>query len=154
MKNFLIRRLAVINIIKLTKGLMSRYIDDLISEVQSFQYQDWTKENYLKDLPNKWEYSIISLSNREIGGFSINSEKNDVFYIHFFYIFQKYRNSKLGSKMIEYCIRTAKEQKKRSVSLKCHRDNVGAINFYFKNKFYILEIDPKNNLYLMERRIY
>ena len=144
----------MINITKLTKKLMSQYIDDFISEVQSFQYQDWTKENYLRDLPNKWEYSIISFCNHEIGGFSINSEKNDVFYIHFFYIFQKYRNSKLGSKIIESCVKTAKAKKKRTIWLKCHRDNIGAINFYFKKKFYILDCDPNNNLFLMERRIY
>lgn len=135
-----------------TKELLNEYISEIIIEVKDFRFEYWEEENYKRELKDKWKLSTAVFVDGLLAGFSFNSNKNEVFHIHFFYIFKKYRNKRLGASMVNYCAKTSLENNIETMQLKCHKDNFKALNFYFENGFHIKKIDENDgNLYLMEK---
>jgi ribosomal protein S18 acetylase RimI-like enzyme len=136
----------------LTKELLTEHLAEIINEVKDFSYEHWQEENYTRELADKWKLSTAVFVNGGLAGFSVNSNKNAVFHIHFFHIFKKYRNKKIGELLINLCAKTSLENNIKTMQLKCHKDNFKALNFFFNNGFHIKKIDEnKNNLYLMEK---
>jgi ribosomal protein S18 acetylase RimI-like enzyme len=124
-----------------SKEEISKNIDLLLNETKSFKFETWGKENFLMDLPGKWELSIVAKSAGEIIGFSFNSKKEQAMHIHYFYIFQTYRNSKLGVLMLQKCTEIARQYKLPVIALKCNISNFRALNFYMKNDFVITSLE-------------
>lgn len=141
-------------IITLTQDLMSKYMTEVIREVEGFEYLNWTEENYLKDLPEKWKYSLAVLTNENICAFSINSRKSGIYYIHFFYVFEKFRNKGIGKKLLKACENLSNSESIRKLQLKCPKDNLRARKFYLENGYYMAGNDEKkDNYYLLEKKI-
>ena len=137
-----------------TKEILKKYIDAIIRDTSDFEYNNWKEENFLLDLPDKWEFSIALFDGSSITGFSINSRKSDVFYMHFFYILKKYRKSKAGEGLLNACENKAAENKLQIVRLKCNKNNFAALNFYLKNGYAINKTDlHDSNLYLLEKKL-
>lgn len=140
--------------VTLTKEILNTYIDVIIDDTINFEYNNWEKENFFFDLPDKWELSIAILNSNSICGFSINSRKSDIFYIHFFYILKKFRNAKMGAGLLSECEKKAKETNLNAVQLKCNKNNSGAMNFYLRNGFVYIKSDPyEKALYYLEKKI-
>ena len=140
-------------IITLTQDLMNKYMAEVIREVEGFEYMNWTKENYLKDLPEKWKYSLLVLTNDNICAFSVNSRKPGIYYIHFFYVFKKFRNKGIGKKLLKACENLSQSESIKKLQLKCHKNNINARKFYLENGYYIAGNDEKKNNYLLEKKI-
>ena len=124
-----------------TKNEITEIIDLLLNETHSFKFEKWERDNYLMDLPRKWELSIVAKSSGQVAGFSFNSEKKQVMHIHYFYVFQTYRDSKLGISMLQKCTELAKQYKMAKISLKCNIHNFRALKFYIKNDFLIERLE-------------
>ncbi len=144
----------MLQITDLTKELLKKHLAELMNEAKGFDYINWTEENYLKELPDKWHYSMAAFIDNSICGFSINSNKFGTFYIHFFYIFRDYRNMGIGKKLLERCESICSNNGLNILHLKCHKDNSEAIKFYSKHGFEISCVDTNNsNLYVMEKNL-
>ena len=126
-----------------SKKEISENIDLLLSETKSFNFETWDKENFLLDLPCKWELSVVAKNYGEILGFSFNSQKGQAMHIHFFYVFQTQRNNQTGLLMLKKCIRLAQGYKLSKITLKCNIGNYRALKFYVKNDFDIESLEGK-----------
>lgn len=135
-----------------TRKLLKDHLNEIIKEVKGFEFNDWHEENFLRDMPDKWKFSIAVFAEKSLAGFSFNSKKVNVFYIHFFYIFKDYRNTGIGKSLMDVCINTTLKNNLKIMQLICHEDNTDALEFYYKNKFYVKGITERNgSLYLMEK---
>jgi ribosomal protein S18 acetylase RimI-like enzyme len=108
-----------------------------LNETRSFRFENWGIDNFLMDLPREWELSIVAKSDKEIAGFSFNSEKEQAMHVHYFYVFQAFRNSKLGILMLQKCTDLARQYKFQKITLKCNIHNYKALKFYIKYDFVI-----------------
>ncbi|MCX6250380.1 MAG: N-acetyltransferase [Bacteroidetes bacterium] len=143
----------MIRICQLTKLELDRMLPLFLEQTRGFEYNNWTRENFLSDLPDKWLLSIFAESDRKTAGFSINSHKEDALHIHYFFVFKEYRKLFLGNKMLDHCVKIAKENDLSRLTLKCNFENYKAVNFYFRNGFHIEDMIPDKKLYLMVRNI-
>jgi ribosomal protein S18 acetylase RimI-like enzyme len=124
-----------------TKKEIDENIGLLLNETQSFKFETWNKDNFLMDLPLKWELSIVAKNGNEIIGFSFNSLKEGAMHIHYFYIFQTYRNNKIGELMLKKCLDLVRQYKLPMITLKCNISNYKALKFYLKNDFSIASLE-------------
>lgn len=138
-------------LITTTKKEITENIDLLLNETRYFKFETWNKDNFLMDLPRKWELSIVAKSRGQITGFSFNSEKEKAMHIHYFYVFQSCRNSKLGVSMLQKCTDLARQYKYPIITLKCNIANYMALKFYIKNDFAIASLEGE--YYHMYRNI-
>ena len=76
----------MIEIIRITKLDLIKELKIILKETKSFKFENWGADNYLNDLPHKWDFSIFSKLKGELAGFSINSKKLNSLYIHYFFV--------------------------------------------------------------------
>lgn len=115
----------------------------------------WTLENYLYELPLKWELSEAYILNKQIAGFNIASHKQDHFYIHRIVVSKKYHNRGIGKALIFSLINKAKSNNIKSISLKVAIHNTKAFNFYLKLGFKKVDetqnyADPRISSYILQ----
>lgn len=136
------------SILKLTKGMISERISELI-EIDKVINTDerWQYDNFVIDLDAKWDNSYVFFENSEIAGYIICSIKNKGhLYIHRFAIKKEYQNRGIGSKLINETIKNADIEIKY-LTLKVRIDNIIAKRFYEKNKFRNIGLVGNNNIY-------
>ena len=92
-----------------------------------------------KQMNNGHEFTFAYVDNKPAGYISINHEKNGEYFLNKFYILKRYRNHKIGEKLLKY-----REDKLASdlkiMRLFVYRENFKSINFYFKTGFIIEKI--------------
>lgn len=118
----------------LTLGRMEleRYIDALIQI--SADVSPWTKENFLVDLPKKWEASFVAMYDEPVGYVILSQKQEGALHIHQFMVAPAMRGSGVGEAMIV-------EAKRRSLlfgghlSLKVADSAAGAQRFYRRHAF-------------------
>lgn len=123
----------------------------LMKGTESFSFESWIEENFLRDLKNKWELSLLVKLKNRIIGFSINSEVNNSLYIHYFFIFEEFRSKRVGNILLDNCIKLAKSRDFDAITLKCNILNFSAIKFYIKNEFTITSLEK--DYYVMQRKL-
>lgn len=126
-----------------TSELIYQYGEDLMRMERNSQLsQIWELENYLSDLPKKWEFSTFLLLNNQLAGVAVISEKTPYScHLHRFIIDERVRGRGVGSHFI---VKLKNKVKKthRFFTLMVPIDNVKASNFYENNGFYpILQQD-------------
>lgn len=147
-------REQMVKLIPMTRDFLRNNLAYIMQEVRDFEFIDWGERNFLRDFPDKWKLSIAALNDGDLCGFSINSSKEGIFYIHFFYIFDKYRSFGIGKKLIGGCEKFASNNGMREIQLRCHKDNIKALNFYFQNGFRIKEVDARMQAqYILEKNL-
>lgn len=142
----------MLQITTLTEDLLDKHISDILTETKDFGFNNWNRENFYISLPDKWNLSIAILYNQVFVGFSINSRKQDIFYIHFFYIFKNHRNSNKGFFMLKECEKRAIDYGLKLVQLKCQFENKAALNFYLKHGFSITGKMAGHIYHLLEKK--
>jgi len=89
----------------------------------------WNEGHLLRDLPEKFELSLVAFNHLEIIGFIIASKKNDGAHIHKFMVAKRFQGKGIGSLMQQHF----DEKIKKScvtVSLTVVSTNLNAIRFY------------------------
>jgi len=121
----------------LNRDIVEKNMEIFIDIQKDFKYSNWTKQNFLLELENKWDFSIYSKLNEKIVGYIISSKKNyNVYYIHLFLVDVAYRNHNIGKRMLEKSIYIAKKHNMSNIILRVSKENIIATNFYRKNRFY------------------
>ena len=126
------RRLSKILAVKqLTKARCIEYLNDLITV--SGDVSDWGEEQFLSDLPGKWNLSFTIWGDGIVAYAILSRKWSDRIHIHQFMVKAAFRSSGIGSLMIDRILEEYGGVE--DISLKVHNDNEGAIEFYKRKNF-------------------
>jgi ribosomal protein S18 acetylase RimI-like enzyme len=93
----------------------------------------WTPENFLLELPGKWDLSF-SLWLEFPTAYCVMSLKEGGVHIHQFMVAPDSRSSGIGSKMLSHAVELAR-QRSDLITLKVAQDNEKAVRFYLRHGF-------------------
>ena len=126
----------IVKIISITPSFIEEHIIQFLDIISDSEHEYWGKEEFLYDLPNKWNSSIALVKQTVIIGFIISSLKQNTFHIHKFFIHKDYRSCGYGEMLLkEFERKIMQDFSVHSISLKVYFDNSKAIAFYKKNGF-------------------
>lgn len=119
----------------LTREKATEFGEKLISLSDDLNWDNWTINNLLIDLPGKWSLSIVAVSETEPIGYAIASQKENSLHLHHIIVGQKWRNFGIGKQMICLLAKQASELGLDQITLKIYKHNKSAFNFYTRNGF-------------------
>ena len=136
---------------QLGKEDCKNYLPLLFEVGKDLKWENWQKDNFLIDLPHKWQLSFICWINNEIIGYAFLSKKcvNEI-YIHRFIIKDSYRKQGLGKQFIKY-IESKADNKTERLALKVNKENINAQRFYMRQGFKMIDIH--DNDFLMAKKL-
>ena len=88
-------------------------------------------------LSPSFDIFIAYSSDNTIVGYLLGEFQDKNFHIMSIGVLKKYRENKIGTKLLDYCIQNIKNNH-QTISLFVHTENTSAIKFYKKNKFIIV----------------
>jgi ribosomal protein S18 acetylase RimI-like enzyme len=119
----------------LEKPLLEAELHRFTQLISGWAYCQWGEDNFLYNLPAKWELSFAAYEHDELAGFCFASNKGGVYYIHLFYLAPEYRGRLLGEQMIRNAVAVAKNCHLGAIELRCPTSNEVGLKFYKKNGF-------------------
>lgn len=141
-----------INFMPISLVYIQENMSDFLDIITDGLHEYWKEQEFLFDMPKKWESSIAMTSNNKVIGIVISSLKNNLFHIHKFFIHRDYRNQGYGKILLqEFEHRIVTNFNINSISLKVYQDNTKAIEFYEANGFIKFDID--NNLFVLHKSL-
>src|ERR1041384_563636 len=85
---------------RLDKQFLEENINTFLKLIEGFEYLDWKAENFLYELPKKWDFSFAVFDDNKLVGFCMASNKiSDVYYMHFTFLSEETRGKGLGKKV-------------------------------------------------------
>jgi ribosomal protein S18 acetylase RimI-like enzyme len=128
----------------LTRSRAKRYLDGLMAVDATTMGERWGPEQWLLDLPEKWELSWVLLRAHEPICLLIASRKESALHIHRLVTAVNERDSGFGSQLLQTAARRARAKGCTSITLKVNLANEGAIRFYQRLGFNIVSASAKN----------
>ncbi len=122
---------------KTSPGYLENNCDRFISILKDQENEYWTKDNFLKVLPDKYKLSLHATIEDKLAGYLIASSKNNAAYVHKFMVDQEYRGNKIGHHLLQRFFEITKQLNYNKIELTVEGDNLPAIKFYQKNGFII-----------------
>lgn len=130
-------------------GILYNNFMDLSCDLE---WDYWSKENFLLDLPKKWLLSFYAEYDGMVIGYCISSEKQNCVWLHHIIIASDMRDKGLGKILLaELESRTKSFTNKNNIRLKVLSKNISSINFYLRNGFVIL--DSEGDYIIMEKLV-
>lgn len=122
----------VVRIESLTSGIAAAKAGELASLDSGLSNDYWGEENFVSDLPGKWDLSVLLLDDSDqIVGYSIASRADPCrAHLHRLVIAEDYRGRGLGTGLIEELRTRAQEKGLRRLSLKVGEENLAAKRLY------------------------
>ena len=112
---------------RLTKELLISRLNEIIEiSKEAIPGENWSEENYLYDLPRKWELSRVVIVDDKIVGYTIISEKESSLHLHKIVVKKNSRGKGIGRMLLQ----NLEEIGEKSVTLKVGIENVDAKKFY------------------------
>lgn len=141
-----------IKIISLTKDIVQKNISCFLDIISDGLHEYWQENEFLYELPYKWESSIALTYNNKIIGFIISSFKTNTFHIHKFFIHRNYRNFGYGKILLQkYEEKIISNFNSTPITLKVYAENKKAISFYKNHNF--IKINTTNNLLILQKSL-
>ena len=141
----------------LSKVILEKYIGEFIQILENEPYEYWSKKNFLRDLPNKFDLSLCAFNKNKLLGYIIASLKGQDAYIHKFMVDSNYSKRNIGTRLQKSFDDTVINMMLVNVRLNVNSDNIRAISFYNKNGYSIIGTrqDLVNNIELkiMEKEL-
>jgi ribosomal protein S18 acetylase RimI-like enzyme len=123
----------------ISKEFLAQNCSQFIALIAGWKYATWKKENFLYELPEKWEFSFAVYENETLSGFCFASGKiPGVYYIHLLFVSEHLRGQRAGAKMLSYAQQIALKHDIHSIELRCPGSNTKAVDFYLNNHFKII----------------
>jgi len=114
----------------LSKQFMSENLDAIVNIERDYS-ETWLPDNFMMDVPMKWELSRYASIGEKPVGFLIASLREDSIALHRFMVDPDYRDRHIGaiiySDFEQACM---KIQGVKKITLNVLADNTGAIEFY------------------------
>ncbi len=116
---------------------------------EPFEY--WSEEHFLKELPLKFELSLVAVNDFQIVGYIIASANVDCAYIHKFMVDSSYRGQQIGTMLQDVFNKNLIKLGFFSIKLCVMGTNKKAISFYKKNGYFPIgrKMDSINNVELI-----
>ncbi|QPS80718.1 GNAT family N-acetyltransferase [Delftia lacustris] len=121
----------------LSLDAICRQMDELISI--SEDVSPWGRAEFLQDLPEKWFLSFTAHMDGMVGYCILSHKFPGRCHIHQFMVRPDMRGMNVGRDMLLEAVR--RTMYGRLLSLKVHRENIGAQRFYIKNGFQVEKDD-------------
>ncbi len=131
-------------IIMLSQLFVRDNIDRFLEIDKSTIGEKWNSEHFVLNIPGKWIISMALLIEGNVIAFLIASQKNTTYHIHRLVVDESLKGKGFGKLLINELVIRAKKKYIRAISLKVHRANLAAIDFYLKMNFLILKSDEVN----------
>lgn len=123
-----------------TRQFLEKNILDFTAVIANWKYCSWNVDNFMYELPKKWEFSFAFYADTELAGFCFASNKIEtVYYIHLLFISDNFRGKSLGAEMITHCKKIAMGNGIRKIELRCPESNTGALAFYTRTGFSVVQ---------------
>lgn len=115
----------------LTREMVSKKVDELVSLDGSALEGGWTSLEFLLDLPGKWELSRLALDeDGHVAGFLVASLKLSGIHVHRLVVAGAFRGRGLGRELLRKVAAEAGTRGVSTVTLKVARSNEDALRFY------------------------
>src|SRR5262245_51939906 len=111
----------------LTRDLAVRHGRAMLALGADMEWESWTMENLLREMPHKWTLSLIALSAELPVGYAIVSRKPESVHLHHLMVGPQERGSGLGSRLLERIVIRARADGAQAVTLKVIETNPRAI---------------------------
>jgi perosamine synthetase len=123
-----IRILRKENLAKIMPGLLS-----LENNWTGIGEQAWTKENFERDLPGKWELSAYAMHAGKIAGYAICSAEKGVGKLNKIVVGAHFRNLGIASSLWSVFLQRCRAKGLSKAEFKVLPENTAAISFYIKH---------------------
>ncbi len=133
-----------IGITPLTKAEIIRQMAQILLLDQIIVGEKWVEENFLVELPDKWQLSFQAQAGDLIAGFLIASRKMRAIHIHRLVVGNRLQNMGVGKRLVNSLIETSKERGMECITLKVLNTNKNAIEFYKKLGFKLKDRENHN----------
>lgn len=134
----------------ITPARLKNDIDTFLAIASDIPHENWTVDNYLYDLPEKWIRSICikHFESTKVVGFVIISRKTTHYHIHKFAIHPSFRSKGLGLKLLQYIEHNIRKSiGPKEIGLFVNNSNAKAIRFYITTGFNFISQDAHMSYY-------
>jgi ribosomal protein S18 acetylase RimI-like enzyme len=131
----------------LTPDAVRLYLERLLEIDQAVIAERWTPAHFAADLPGKWELSRLVVKGERPIGFMVATFKVESVHVNRIAVEAAYRGGGWGTRLLQDAARAAQQAQKPWVTLKVSRQNVPAINYYYRRGFH-LTAESTDNLSL------
>jgi ribosomal protein S18 acetylase RimI-like enzyme len=101
-----------------------------------FSSENWNEDNFLSDLPGKWELSCTALFKNQPVGFCICSLfDTDKCFVYRVVVAKEYHRRHIGTEMFNFLFNRCLAREISHVLLEVNKDSKAALNFYAKLNF-------------------
>jgi ribosomal protein S18 acetylase RimI-like enzyme len=118
-----------IKVVNITEYEISEYAKILEKELH------FSEEEALDYVKKKENVLRAVINNQSVGFLSYFNKKDGSYYIDDFDIIKEYRRRGIGTLMLQELVLIVKTKNTHKISLHVAEKNIGAINFFLKNKF-------------------
>lgn len=131
-----------------TIDLFDRHEVRFLEIAEDIPGEYWAAENFKLPLPEKWELSLVLMSNGLPVGYAIASRKSerDV-HLHHFMVHRDWRGNACGGMMLQELEKRAKASGAERLTLKVMTDSDGAKQFYARHGCQLAESGEKYDLF-------
>lgn len=142
--------LLACELVSANPDVLMRYMQDLVDLDKYVSSLCWSEDNFLLELPGKWELSYLVISKNKIVAFVIASIKGTSYHIHRLGVDPGFQRQGIGRGLLNIITNQALNNSIHSISLKVANDNDNAIKFYELNGFKIAGYSGSNFLMTKE----
>lgn len=111
-------------------------------------WEDWTAENLLRELPEKWRLSLIAMEHGTPAAYAVISRKPQSVHLHHLIVGPGHRGGGLGGRLLRRWLDAARAEGVSLATLKVHDSNARALDFYRAHGFEAGERQPNGYLNL------
>ena len=124
-------------------------IEAIEERFAAFDAVPWGPAEILADRPGKWDHSLLALDDESVAGFSFNSLRDGWLYVHALFVGAEYRHEGVGGRIIAALDERAGHAGLRGLRLRVAYDNAGAIRFYLRHGFTVVDAEPPDRQLVM-----
>jgi ribosomal protein S18 acetylase RimI-like enzyme len=99
----------------------------------------YSKESILQQMNEAQNYTLIMDEGKAIGYVSMSTKDEKHYFLHKLYVHTNKQRQGIGTVLMDYILKTNPYAKR--IELTVNRKNYKAINFYFKNGFFINRVE-------------
>jgi GNAT superfamily N-acetyltransferase len=99
------------------------------------QWMEWTEENYVREMPRKWELSYLVYSGEHLIGYFLCSARGGLLWLHRFVVGAEFRGKGYGGQIIRELESLADREGFKGIMLKTPFSNRKALAFYNREGF-------------------
>lgn len=128
--------LAGITFRTLAADTVKTYLVSLLSIGADVPGEYWERENFLRDLPGKWQLSFAGWSGTQPVAYAILSRKSEAqIHLHHLIVGKNWRGRGLGRRMVDEIFHRCRTAGAEKLTLKVHARNERAKSFYVRSGF-------------------